>query len=329
MARRISRRTLRWSARVGAALLSLLIAATAGTAPATADDGGAPPAAWVTVGYGPEPFQVLDLVVPDAGAFPGPRPLIVYVHSGGWVAGTRSSVPPETLDQVARGYAVATLDYRLASTDPNGNPVNSFPGAIWDVKRAIRFLKTNAATWNLDARRVVLMGASAGGYLAAFVAATPGAFEPPDLPAVSNRRRDSSVRGVVDLVGPTDLVTFQHTDHPWAAPLTASFLGCPTPNGAPTCPDDILTLASVAPYVDRSDPPILLAYGTEDGLVVPATQGAPLARVWLDAHDRDATSTTYWAIQRAGHTLPLDRLAGRLASFFDQVTRMPAATGAL
>jgi pimeloyl-ACP methyl ester carboxylesterase len=97
----------------------------------------------------------------------------------------------------------------------------------------------------------------------------------------------------------------------------------------PTCPDDILTLASVAPYVDRSDPPILLAYGTEDGLVVPATQGAPLARVWLDAHDRDATSTTYWAIQRAGHTLPLDRLAGRLASFFDRVTRMPAATGAL
>ncbi len=216
----------------GGRAVSLLIAATAGTAPATADDGGAPPAAWVTVGYGPEPFQVLDLVVPDAGAFPGPRPLIVYVHSGGWVAGTRSSVPPETLDQVARGYAVATLDYRLASTDPNGNPVNSFPGAIWDVKRAIRFLKTNAATWNLDARRVVLMGASAGGYLAAFVAATPGAFEPPDLPAVSNPRRDSSVRGVVDLVGPTDLVTFQHTDHPWAAPLTASFLGCLTPNGA-------------------------------------------------------------------------------------------------
>ena len=224
-----ARRAIRWSAPVAAALLCLLLATAPGTSAAAADD-GTPPVAWITVDYGPEPFHVLDLALPDTGAFAGPRPLIVYVHSGGWVAGERSNVPQEAVDQVARGYAVATLDYRLAGTSPDGKPVNVFPGAIWDVKRAIRFLKSNATTWNLDPRRVVLVGASAGGYLAAFVGATPGAFEPPDLPAVTNRRRDSSVQGVVDLVGPTDLVTFQSTDHEWAAPLTASFLGCPARN---------------------------------------------------------------------------------------------------
>ena len=66
----------------------------------------------------------------------------------------------------------------------------------------------------------------------------------------------------------------------------------------------MLIVASVAPYVDRSDPPILLAYGTDDRLVEATTQGAPLAQVWLDAHDGDPNSTTYWAIERAGHTLP-------------------------
>jgi acetyl esterase/lipase len=272
--------------------------------------------------YGSEPYQVLDLRLPDATVYPGARPVIIYLHSGGWIAGDRTNVPDVALVQVNRGYAVASVDYRLATATPDGQPNPSFPGVIWDVKRAIRFLKTNATTWNLDPRRVILMGGSAGGYLAAFVGATAGLFEPPDLPTTSNERRDSSVKGVLDLVGPTNLVSFEQTDHPWAAPLTASFLGCATPTATNpmTCPDDRLATASVLPYVDSSDPPIFLGYGADDTLVVAATQGEPLARVWTDTHAGNTGSVSYDVVAGAGHILPFDDTVNPITEFFDRVT---------
>jgi acetyl esterase/lipase len=264
--------------------------------------------------------------------FPGPRAVLIYLHAGGWIAGDRTVIPDMVTAQVARGYALASVDYRLATVGPDGQLVGSFPGAIWDVKRAIRAVKANAKTWGIDPDRVILVGASAGGHLAAFVGATRGLFEPPDLPFTRDALRDSSVRAVVDLVGPTDLTTFERTDHPWAAPLTAAFLGCerPSESNPLTCPDDKLEAASVAPWVDHTDPPIFLAYGAHDGLVVPATQGDPLARVWLAAHHRNQESVTYQVLEDAGHTLSGDKLLAALGEFVDRVTpsARPSSVGA-
>jgi acetyl esterase/lipase len=275
-----------------------------------------------TVSYGPEPYHILHLERPDPSVFPAPRAVLIYLHAGGWIAGDRTVIPDMVTAQVARGYALASVDYRLATTGSDGQLVGSFPGAIWDVKRAIRAVKAKAKAWGLDPDRVILVGASAGGHLAAFVGATRGLFEPPDLPLTRHALRDSSVRAVVDLVGPTDLTTFQRTDHPWAAPMTAAFLGCslPSESNPLPCPDDRLEAASVAPWVDRTDPPIFLAYGAHDGLVVPATQGDPLARVWLHAHHGNPASVTYQVLEDAGHTLSGDELLTALGQFVDRVT---------
>jgi hypothetical protein len=171
------------------------------------------------------------------------------------------------------------------------------------------------------------MGASAGGYLAAFVGATPGKYEPPELPTTTDPRRDSSVAGIVDLVGPTDLETFERTDHPWAAPLTASFLGCPVPSPTNllTCPDAIVREASVAPHVDASDPPIFLGYGALDTLVVGNTQGEPLSQVWKAAHHGDAASASYDFVEGAGHTLLFEDTVVPLTDFFDRTTQREGA----
>jgi acetyl esterase/lipase len=314
---------------VAGGLVGLLVV-TASTSLSWADDASPSPRA-ATLPYGPEPHQVLDLERPDPDLFPGPRPVLIYLHAGGWIAGDRTEVPDMVTAQVARGYALASIDYRLATVGPDGQPVASFPGAIWDVKRAIRYVKANATTWGIDPDRVIVVGASAGGHLAAFVGATRGLFEPPDMPLTRDARRDSSVRGVVDFVGPTDLTTFERTEHPWAAPLTAAFLGCARPSeGNPlTCPDDRLETASVAPWIDRTDPPIFLAYGAHDELVVPATQGDPLARLWLGAHHGNQASVTYQVLEDAGHTLPGDKLLAALREFVDRVTRpaRPVADG--
>jgi acetyl esterase/lipase len=254
--------------------------------------------------------------------------VLVYLHAGGWIAGDRNGIPDMVTAQVRRGYALASVDYRLATVAPDGPPVASFPGAIWDVKRAVRHVKVNSASWGIDPERVILAGASAGGHLAAFVGATRGRFEPPDVPVTRDVRRDSSVRGIVDFVGPTDLATFERTGHPWAAPLTAALLGCPRPSetSPSTCPAERLESASVAPWVDRTDPPIFLAYGALDELVVPATQGEPLARVWLGAHGGNEASVTYRVLEDAGHSLPNDRLLAALGEFIDGVTRLAEAT---
>ena len=170
---------------VTGALVGLLVM-TATTSVSWADDASPSPRE-ATLSYGPEPYQVLDLQRPDPYVFPGPRAVLIYLHAGGWIAGDRTGIPDMVSAQVARGYVLASIDYRLATVGPDGQPAASFPDAIWDVKRAIRSVKAKATTWGIDPDRVILVGASAGGHLAAFVGATRGLFEPPEMPRLPGR----------------------------------------------------------------------------------------------------------------------------------------------
>jgi acetyl esterase/lipase len=249
------------------------------------------------VRYGPQSHQLLDLYLPRHTDRARGIPVIVYLHSGGWIGGSRANVADVASAQLARGYAVASVDYRLATPGGGG----SFPAAIYDVKRAIRFLKAHAGTWGLDLSRVILLGSSAGGHLAALSGASVGQLEPDFTGPLAGV--DSGVVAIVDIVGPTDLTEFSATPHPWAAPLTADFLGCPIRNGRAACPPKLLGMASVAPYIVAASPPIFLAYGAEDNLVVPSTQGAPLARAWVQAHHGNQHSAVYEVVRGGSHNI--------------------------
>ena len=258
--------------------------ATSGQVPVGSEQ---PSSSMVTgVAYGPLSEQLLDLYLP-AGR-PGPFPVVVYAHSGGWIAGSRTNVPDFLLGQVRRaGIAIASIDYRLVTTAPDGSFVNSFPVPDEDVDRAVRFVRAHAATWNLDPERVVLAGASAGGHLATLAAAAPGEFVDPTLPAgligVSPR-----VDGVLDFVGVSDFTTFGAAGG-WAPGLMTAFLDCPDVR-PDLCDPATITAASVATHLDSSAPPAYFVYGTRDGLVPPETQGIPLAAAWARA--RDVTGDT-------------------------------------
>lgn len=94
----------------------------------------------------------------------GVKPLIVFVHGGGFALGD-----VETYDHAARrlavgaGSVVASVDYRLA-------PEHPFPAAVEDSVQAARWAVSQADVWGADAARTVVMGDSAGGNLAAVVA---------------------------------------------------------------------------------------------------------------------------------------------------------------
>src|SRR5579862_3923557 len=115
----------------------------------------------------------MDLYLPPA-SFSGPRPFVVYTHGGGWSGGSMrttgafSNWPGVLAALSAKGYVVASLDYRLL-----GDSIA--PAAIQDTKAAIRFLRANAAKYNVDKNRALTWGPSAGGQLSALAGTSCGA----------------------------------------------------------------------------------------------------------------------------------------------------------
>jgi len=194
---------------------------------------------------------VLDIYLPDGAE---PRPLILFIHGGGWVGGnTRHSGAladfPRALALLAsEGFVVASVEYRLAGEAP-------FPAALQDVRAALRFLKDNAARYHIDAGRAAVWGGSAGGQLAALVAVSCGdqSLDPAPAPPHSE-----CVQGAVIWYGVFDF-----------APLAARgetpdsrFLGC---TGAACEP--VARRASPMSYVTAEDPPFLLIHGEGDKTV--------------------------------------------------------------
>jgi pectinesterase len=112
--------------------------------------------------YGERELQ-LDWFRPDNEAI---CPGILVVHGGGWIGGTRKSFEPIAKDLASHGYVVVNLEYRLATE-------TKFPGAVLDLKAAIRWMRAHASELGLDPDRVGAVGGSDGGHLVAMTASTP------------------------------------------------------------------------------------------------------------------------------------------------------------
>ena len=141
----------------------------------------------------------LDLARP-AGA--GPFPTIVFIHGGAWIGGDRSVYESEIREHAAkRGFAAASIDYRLLAPDRSGVATQPWPAQIDDVRCAIRFLRANASRFAIDPARIGATGHSAGGHLSLLAG-----LDEPNQPADAEWRGVSSrVQAVVNQSGPTDL----------------------------------------------------------------------------------------------------------------------------
>jgi acetyl esterase/lipase len=128
--------------------------------------------------------QLLDLYLPE-GTPEKPLPVVVWVHGGGWNAGSKERCPGVWL--AAEGYAVASINYRLTTEA-------QWPAQIDDCRAAVRWLRANANAHRLDGARIAAWGGSAGGHLVALM----GTLDAP----VEER-----VQAVIDWYGPTDLLT--------------------------------------------------------------------------------------------------------------------------
>lgn len=206
----------------------------------------------------------LDLYLPPGKS--GRHPLVIYIHGGGWMSGhTRQSGAfanwPGVLALIAsRGYAVASVEYRLSGEAP-------FPAAIQDVKAAIRWLRAHATEYGIDPGRVVVWGGSAGGHLAALAGVSCGVTS---LNPTAEKRAQIApsgpegdcVQGVVSWYGVFD---FHHARNGSNNRTVKTFLGCASQG----CTDAQLSVASPATYVKAGEPPMLLIVGSADNVVGP------------------------------------------------------------
>ena len=110
--------------------------------------------------------HVLGLWLPESGI--GPFPVVIYVTGGAFQFSSNGQPPGYYTQARAKGYAVASIQHRVNGTANNGG---KFPNQTLDVLAAIRFLRANAVSYNLDLNRFVITGHSAGAYQSNMVAA--------------------------------------------------------------------------------------------------------------------------------------------------------------
>lgn len=233
--------------------------------------------------------QKLDVWLPPEGQ--GPFPVIIAIHGGGflWCDKRTGDMVTPMLAGLARGYAVASVNYRLLDEAP-------FPAQPQDLKMAIRYLRANAAQLQLDAERMVTWGGSAGGYLTLMSAVFEKAelFDTPEDP---NLNVSAKIAGAVAWYAGGNMAATEHQlrtnsilrRYLWQDTTDVSEEYCPAtpemeedqfPFAAGDGDNDIgsfltgeyakpenLPLSDPATYIHRGMPPMLLQHGTRDEIV--------------------------------------------------------------
>jgi alpha-L-fucosidase 2 len=189
----------------------------------------------------------------------GPHPIAIIIHGGGYQRGTsKSGSEAYCADFLApAGYVVFSINYRLAPKYP-------YPYMVYDVERAIRFIRHNAGQWDAQPNRIALVGGSAGGFLSNMVGllnlpGEAGASDPVD-------RESAQVQAVVTLFAQSSFAT---------VPLNADVHALLDPLIKEKGEAEALREASPITYVSKDDPPFLQILGDKDEYI-PFTEATNL-----------------------------------------------------
>jgi acetyl esterase/lipase len=227
------------------------------------------------VAYGPDPMQRLDVYRPKGVG--DRRPVVIWIHGGGWQAGDKRELPNGIggfgPSLVELGYVAVSCNYRLA-------PKHKHPAQVDDVRRVVRWVRANAPTYGIDPERVGVVGISAGGHLAAALAVR------------APRRGDEldRFRGQAEVVVSLNGVTDLRQGGPSNPPLEGAYHDL--------AGDDPKARADVSPitHVGRDSSPVLFVVGDQDTLV-PNAQSTTMA----DALTKAGVESRVITIKGAGH----------------------------
>jgi acetyl esterase/lipase len=187
-----------------------------------------------------------------------PLPVLMLVHGGGWIGGSRTDMAGLAPGLAQVGFACVSVDYRLA-------PKAKYPAQLEDVKASVRWIKENASKYGFDKTKIAAFGVSAGGHLTSMLAATSN-----ETSWDKGFKESSSVNAVVSYAGPTDLPTaWKHRDTQPAADKAVVDECLPALIGDTyeKMPDKYKD-ASPLSHVTKKTAPILFLHGNIDTLVL-------------------------------------------------------------
>ncbi|HUS74734.1 MAG TPA: alpha/beta hydrolase [Methanothrix sp.] len=264
---------------------------------------------------------LLDLYLPELKSA-HPPPLLIYIHGGGWIEGSKDDCPGAAFAR--SGYAVACVDYRLAACCEGECKARlTFPAQIQDIKAAVRWLRGYADKYGFDPERFGAIGDSCGGHLVALLGTSHKAA---NLEGDQNPDISDAVQAVCDWYGPVDVtkappgilfedypcqVDLEHLTARYGEEETpylywtlawATFLG-----GSLTDPDVNAKALQATPlaYIDPTDPPFLVIHGENDS-IVPIAQSEML----VTALERAGVDVKFIRLPGVGHSF-----AGPIGSY--------------
>lgn len=206
------------------------------------------------------PNQKLDIYLPEEGD--GPFPTVIFVHGGAFILGDKRDTQfYQAIDGIKRGYAVISVEYRLAFEA-------KYPAAVFDVKAAVRFLRANAPKYMLDGDRFALCGDSAGAHYIVMAAATQEnpAFE--DL-SQGSASYASAVQAIASRFGPYDFTLESQMARetppkadPYFPDIEMQLLGAHSEDIA-----GLVHFTNPLNFISSDFPPVFIEHGTEDMIV--------------------------------------------------------------
>jgi acetyl esterase/lipase len=209
--------------------------------------------------YGLSTEEVADLYLLKKGS----NPLIILIHGGGWMGGTKDVYGNLASQYNAAGFSVMAINYRLSY----GTPDTEWNVQLQDAQEAVRWIRGSAMTdpsLHIDPNRIGAVGDSAGGHLALFLGSLPYTYVNMN-PAAKDRSTQyqgisPKVQAVGDEFGPSDLT---------APEMQNLILNQTTVFGKTTYAQNPELIKSASPllFMDRHSAPTCVIHGTNDTLV--------------------------------------------------------------
>jgi arylformamidase len=210
------------------------------------------------VSYGPDARNVLDFWKAEGD---GSRPLLVYIHGGGWVTGDKSGDGQDIQPFLDKGISFAAINYRLTSE-------HALPTPVHDAAHALQFLRSMASAWNIDTNRIAVRGTSAGACTAMWLALHSDLADPQAADLVL--RESTRVCAAAALAGQTSI------DPPviegWLGANVLKHRMIPMAVGEKNIDEvkrqyekyhDLYVEFSPINHVDASDPPLFMTYTSD------------------------------------------------------------------
>jgi acetyl esterase/lipase len=242
---------------------------------------------------------------------PGPTPVLMFMHGGGWTSGSKDSSLFAFLPFLEMGWAVVNVEYRLAD-------VALAPAAVEDCRCALRWIYQNAKQYKFDLDNIVVTGQSAGGHLALTTGMIPESAGL-DRQCPGDRRRawttgdlgtqEMKVAAVVDFYGITDVEDLMNRTPGTSGNFTEAWLGSAMDRPA------IARRVSPTSYVRKGLPPIMIIHGTVDS-IVPFDQATKLKKLL----DSAGAPNEFYAVEGGGHggwtTADMEKIYEAIRVFF-------------